>query len=49
MVNHVLELAATWPRWDGKPVEGDAWTLRQVAFHVTESAFYADSVGAIRS
>jgi hypothetical protein len=20
-VNHVLELAATWPRWDGRPVE----------------------------
>ena len=27
--------------------EGDAWTLRQVAFHVAESAFYADSVGAL--
>ncbi len=26
---------------------GDAWTLRQVAFHVAESAFYADSVGAL--
>jgi hypothetical protein len=24
---------------------GDAWTLRQVAFHVAESAFYGDSVG----
>lgn len=24
---------------------GDAWTLRQVAFHVAESAFYADSIG----
>lgn len=24
---------------------GDAWTLRQVAFHVAESGFYADSVG----
>lgn len=142
MVNHVLELAVTWPRWDGKPsevsvegeevprvytphkavrrvadhlldhlaelearvggrptepdawhgslvttpadlvpftmndldearsrlrrlaqiwevrlrslsderldaVEGDAWTLRQVAFHVAESGFYADSVGAL--
>jgi hypothetical protein len=21
MVNHVLELAATWPHWDGKPFE----------------------------
>lgn len=139
MVDHVLELAGTWPRWDGNPIEvpvedeaprtytphkavrrvadhlldhlaelearvagletepdewhgsmvttpadlalftredldearsrlrrlaqlwdvrlralsdeqldaatGDAWTLRQVAFHVSESAFYADSVG----
>jgi hypothetical protein len=27
--------------------EGDAWTLRQVAFHVAESGFYADSVGAL--
>jgi hypothetical protein len=26
---------------------GDAWTLRQVAFHVAESAFYADSIGAL--
>jgi hypothetical protein len=26
---------------------GDAWTLRQVAFHVAESAFYADSVGVL--
>lgn len=25
--------------------DGDAWTLRQVAFHVAESAFYGDSVG----
>jgi hypothetical protein len=25
---------------------GDAWTLRQVAFHVAESAIYADSVAA---
>jgi hypothetical protein len=25
--------------------EGDAWTLRQAAFHVAESGFYADSVG----
>ena len=24
-----------------------AWTLRQVAFHVAESAFYADSIGAL--
>jgi len=141
MVDHVLELAGTWPRWDGKPIEvpvegesprtytphkavrrvsdhlldhlaelesrvaelptepdewhgsmvttpadlapftdedldearsrlrrlaqvcdvrlralsvqqldadaGAAWTLRQVAFHVAESAFYADSVGKL--
>ena len=26
---------------------GDAWTLRQLAFHVAESAFYADSVGML--
>ena len=26
---------------------GEAWTLRQVAFHVAESAFYADSVGTL--
>jgi hypothetical protein len=28
--------------------EGGAWTLRQVAFHVAESDFYADSVGPLR-
>ena len=27
--------------------EGNAWTLRQLAFHVAESAFYAESVGAL--
>lgn len=27
--------------------DGEAWTLRQVAFHVAESAFYAQSVGAL--
>ena len=27
--------------------EADAWTLRQIAFHVAESAFYADAVGAL--
>lgn len=27
--------------------EGDAWTLRQVAFHVAESRFYADAVGSL--
>jgi hypothetical protein len=141
MVDHVLELAATWPRWDGRPIEipvedepprmytphkairrvadhlidhlaelearlagrptepdhwhasaittpadlaafscndldearsrlrrlaliwdvrlnalsdeqldervGDAWTMRQLAFHVAGSAFYADSVGLL--
>jgi len=26
-------------------VEGDAWTLRQLAFHVAGSDFYADAVG----
>ena len=26
---------------------GGAWTLRQVAFHVAESDFYADSVGEL--
>jgi hypothetical protein len=25
--------------------DGDAWTLREVAFHVAESAYYADTVG----
>lgn len=28
--------------------EGDAWTIREVAFHVAESAYYADSVGDLR-
>jgi hypothetical protein len=27
--------------------QGDAWTLRQVAFHLEGSAFYADSVGML--
>jgi hypothetical protein len=27
--------------------EGSAWTLRQIAFHVAESDFYADSVGRL--
>lgn len=26
---------------------GQSWTLRQVAFHVADSAFYADSVGVL--
>jgi hypothetical protein len=28
-------------------VAGDAWTLRQLAFHLEESGYYADSVGAL--
>jgi hypothetical protein len=27
--------------------DGLGWTPRQIAFHVAESAFYADSVGAL--
>lgn len=27
--------------------DGGSWTLRQVAFHVADSAFYADSVGRL--
>jgi hypothetical protein len=27
--------------------QGDAWTFRQLAFHLAESAFYADSVGKL--
>jgi hypothetical protein len=26
---------------------GDAWTLRQLAFHLADSAFYADAVGML--
>jgi hypothetical protein len=29
--------------------DGDAWTIRQLAFHMAESAFYADSVGSLSS
>lgn len=29
-------------------VDGDSWTFRQVALHVSESAFYADSVGKLK-
>ena len=25
--------------------DGDAWTIREIAFHVAESAYYADAVG----
>ena len=28
-------------------VDGDSWSMRQVALHVSESAFYADSVGKL--
>jgi hypothetical protein len=27
--------------------DGDAWTPRQIAFHLAESAFYADAVGTL--
>jgi len=86
MVGHVLDVAATWPHWDGAPIEvpvegepsriytphkairrvadhlvdhlaemearlagrsGNAWTLRELAFHLDGSAFYADSVGIL--
>jgi hypothetical protein len=29
--------------------EGDAWTIREVAFHVAESTYYADAVGDLMS
>lgn len=29
--------------------DGDAWSARQLAFHLEESLFYADSVGSLRS
>jgi hypothetical protein len=25
--------------------EGDAWTIREIAFHLAESSYYADAVG----
>ena len=28
--------------------DGESWTLKQVALHVAESRFYADSVGMLR-
>ncbi|KAB2344757.1 hypothetical protein [Actinomadura rudentiformis] len=28
---------------------GDGWTFRQIAFHLTESAYYADAVGDLTS
>ena len=27
--------------------DGDAWTVREIAFHVAESVFYAKAVGAL--
>jgi hypothetical protein len=27
--------------------EGDAWTIREIAFHVAESEYYAEAVGAL--
>lgn len=27
--------------------DGDAWSIREIAFHVAESAYYADSVGVL--
>jgi hypothetical protein len=28
--------------------EGDAWTIREIAFHIEESTYYADAVGDLR-
>jgi hypothetical protein len=28
--------------------EGDAWTIREIAFHIEASAYYADAVGDLR-
>ncbi|HEX6418003.1 MAG TPA: hypothetical protein VFZ77_05890 [Acidimicrobiales bacterium] len=28
--------------------DGDAWTIREIAFHVAESAYYADAIGDLR-
>ncbi|WP_416959812.1 hypothetical protein [Streptomyces sp. Agncl-13] len=42
MVDHVLDLAATWPAWDGKPVQADdrVYTphkaIRRVADHLVD-------------
>ncbi|HEY6698943.1 MAG TPA: hypothetical protein VIZ67_11995 [Acidimicrobiales bacterium] len=27
--------------------EGDAWTIREIAFHLAESSYYADAVGEL--
>jgi hypothetical protein len=27
--------------------DGDAWTIREIAFHLAESAYYADAVGPL--
>jgi hypothetical protein len=58
MIDHVLDLAATWPNRDGQPVEvaveGEQpriytphKAVRRVAFHAAGSAFYVDSVGRL--
>jgi hypothetical protein len=46
MVDHVLQLAASAQQLDHRA--GNAWTLRRLAFHAAESAFYAAAVGALR-
>lgn len=28
--------------------EGDQWSIREVAFHVAESAYYAEAIGTLR-
>jgi hypothetical protein len=30
---------------DERPVTDDAWTIREIAFHLAESSYYADAVG----
>jgi hypothetical protein len=38
-----LRLAATQTLVDERPE--DDWTIREIAFHVAESSYYADAVG----
>jgi hypothetical protein len=45
MARLLLSANRTVPQLDERT--HGAWTLRQVAFHVAESAFYADSVGML--
>ncbi len=54
--SRLTRLAAIWSarlgaltpeQWDHSP--GPGWTFREIAAHLTESAFYADSVGALPS